>query len=843
MREDLRVRVGADVTGLKQALGQAQKEVQDFGRRMKRVGMSLAGVLGPATWMGANFEKNMRFVGAVVNATGKELEEMTKLARHLGATTEYTASQAAEGLKFLGMAGFNARESMEALPGVLDLATAGMMSLGEAADIATNILTQMGLEVSELGRVNDVLAKVQSTANTTIQQAAEAFVYGGTMAKKLGMSVEELSAFIGLLANRGIRASLAGTTLRQAMLKLLDPTKEAQEILDRYNISLRDGEGRMKNFTEVILQMVDSQMSAEEVSKLLGARAQQLSSLFDMTSQEIRNYITLLEQSRGTSEKLAQSIRDTLWGSFKSLWSAIQEVGLALYESYRDPLKELTDATVEYTRELGNWIRLNEELVRQKVTDVLTTAKDTLFSIVDFIKRYPEIAEFGVIGWAMFGAKGRLIGLGIGTALNQLKKVLPQTEEEVLKRQIKTFEEQRRALANKLKSMEGSFGLFKQSPEQKKAIQDQIRMLTARINTARKSLATLKEEEEYQKRLNEAFKEGMELNEGMNEAWAAGERYFLKQEKAKAEEIKKTARAAKEAARQRVQEEKKAAQEILKIRKRLEKQAKEQLEAMEIPQYEPEPDQMRALEADKKMAELREKRLKEEYERIFRIRDHGIQREIEQYEKLKRETEKITKEITNSMVGGFSEAFMGIIRGTMSVKDAFSNMARSILNDIAQILMRQLIVKPLTGMLEPMVGGLVKGITGWFTGGGSVGDVGTTITTSTVEGTWVHSGGVIGQTALPTRKVPAEWFRDAPRLHNGLSPDEFPAILKKGETVLPAGERKPPDIQINIINQTGQGVEAEQAGSPSWDGQKWVMEMVLKGLDTSYSFRRAIRSA
>ncbi|NHJ85605.1 MAG: phage tail tape measure protein, partial [Asgard group archaeon] len=266
MKEDLTVRVGANVTGLNQALSRADKTVDRFAtsvsRHAKRAAFAIGGIITAASILGAKFDKEMRFVGAITNATADEFEKLTAIAREMGRTTEWTAAQSAQGLRFLGMAGLSATEAIEALPGALDLATAGEMDLARAADIATNILAQFSMGVDQLTRVDDVLAKVQSSANTNIEQAAEAFVYGGTMAKQFGMEIEELAAFVGLLANRGIKASLAGTTMRQAMIKLINPSKEAQEVMYKYGITVTDSEGKLRNFTDVVLDMIESQVNA-----------------------------------------------------------------------------------------------------------------------------------------------------------------------------------------------------------------------------------------------------------------------------------------------------------------------------------------------------------------------------------------------------------------------------------------------------------------------------------------------------------------------------------------------------------------------------------------------------
>lgn len=441
MQENLIVKIGADITGLRSNLSSAQKQVQQFSKRIKTLSLGLVGVLAPATWMGANFDREMRFVTSIATRTGEDwnqnFSQMSMTARELGATTEWTAKQVGEGMKFLGMAGFDANQILTAIPGSLDLATAGMIDLGTAADISTNILTQFGLETSEITRVSDVLAKVQSTANTNIQQAAEAFIYGGTMAKQMGMSVEELAGFVGLLANRGIRASLAGTTLRQSMMKILNPSKEAAELMDRYGITVRNADGSLRNFTDVILDMVDANIDAEGATKLLGARAGQLASIFNMTREEIVDYIEQLRYSQGTTKELADIIRNSLWGSFKALWSAMQEVGLSIFDTYKDDMKELIDLGTGYVRFLGEWIRTNKELISQKANLIFDNLKDGLTGIVNFIQRNPSIFKGGLLAYLIGGPLGLATVVGGSALLEKFWKMFfPQTGLEKLKRDL-----------------------------------------------------------------------------------------------------------------------------------------------------------------------------------------------------------------------------------------------------------------------------------------------------------------------------------------------------------------------------------------------------------------------
>jgi len=176
-----------------------------FSLRTALAGIGAIAAVKAVVDVGKSFEKTMAVVRGVTRATGKEFDDLNDIARKMGEQTRWSATQAAEGLRFLGMAGFEAAEAVKALPGVLDLATAGNLDLGRAADIATNALTAMGLSVDELGRVNDRFIATITRTNTDMEMMAESFKYAAPLAHAFGYDIETLSALIGLLGNAGIQ--------------------------------------------------------------------------------------------------------------------------------------------------------------------------------------------------------------------------------------------------------------------------------------------------------------------------------------------------------------------------------------------------------------------------------------------------------------------------------------------------------------------------------------------------------------------------------------------------------------------------------------------------------------
>lgn len=188
----------------------------------------------------SDFQSSMAQVQAITRASAIEMSMLTDVARELGATTEFTGKQAADALRFLGMAGFTASESMQAIPDMLNLATAASMDLARSADIASNIMSAFGIAANNAASVTDVLAAASSRANTDVEQLGTAMAFAGPVAQAMGVSVNDAAAAIGVLSDAGIQGSMAGTGLRRVLSSLANPTKEAADVIRQLGINIDD---------------------------------------------------------------------------------------------------------------------------------------------------------------------------------------------------------------------------------------------------------------------------------------------------------------------------------------------------------------------------------------------------------------------------------------------------------------------------------------------------------------------------------------------------------------------------------------------------------------------------
>ena len=208
----------------------------------KSVSLPLAGLGGVAIKTAADFEAAMSEVGAISGASGKDFEALKAKAKEMGATTKFSASEAAEAMKYMGMAGWDAGQMIDGVAGIMNLAAASGESLGTTSDIVTDALTAFGMSASEAGRFADVLARTATKSNTNVAMLGESFKYAAPVAGAMGYSVEDASIALGLMANSGIKASTAGTTLRSIITNMANPSDKMAAAMKELGVSLEDDE-------------------------------------------------------------------------------------------------------------------------------------------------------------------------------------------------------------------------------------------------------------------------------------------------------------------------------------------------------------------------------------------------------------------------------------------------------------------------------------------------------------------------------------------------------------------------------------------------------------------------
>ncbi|WP_254704137.1 phage tail tape measure protein [Bacillus thuringiensis] len=358
----MRARLVLDNAQFRQGIQQARSEMQGLGqgatstassmstltKASAAVGTAVVAAIGASVGAAANFEQSMARVKAISNATDSEFAALSKTAKDLGASTQFSASQAAEGLSFLSMAGFSAKDSIGALPSVLNLAAAGQMDLGRSADIVSNIMTGFGVSAEDTGHAVDVLTKTMTSANTDLPMLGDAMKYVAPVASSLGISMEDTATAVAKMSDAGIQGSMAGTALRAALLQLNSPTGAAQKEMEKLGLNVKDASGNMLPLPQIIGRvnekmqgMTDSQKTAAAAHLVGTEAASGFVALLKVGEQGLADYSKGLENSAGTAERVAKIQQDTLKGAWDELTSAAEGLGISLGESLLPAFKSL----------------------------------------------------------------------------------------------------------------------------------------------------------------------------------------------------------------------------------------------------------------------------------------------------------------------------------------------------------------------------------------------------------------------------------------------------------------------------------------------------------------------
>lgn len=327
---------------------------------------------------GFDFDEGMSGVQALtrMDKSDPRLKMLREQARALGASTAYTATDAASGQKFLAMAGFTPESIKQALPGVLNMGLAGDMGLGEASDIGSNVLTQFGMKADQMDRVSDVLTAAFTRSNTDLRMLGETMTYAGPVAADLGISLENMAAMAGAMADNGIRGSMAGTALRAGLTRLVAPAKAGQDALGALGVKVNDAQGRLRAMPEILkdvaknIQKFDQASQARIKKDIFGEEAMVgmgavLKAAMNGRYDELN---TALENAKGEADKVAKVKVDNLKGDVKQLVSAWEDLGIQMEESVDSPLRKLTQGFTNLIASVGKWMKANPQLTSALIT-------------------------------------------------------------------------------------------------------------------------------------------------------------------------------------------------------------------------------------------------------------------------------------------------------------------------------------------------------------------------------------------------------------------------------------------------------------------------------------------
>lgn len=440
----------------------AQKAMKTFGKiagvglkgtvaAVTAVSGAISAVGGFAIKTGAEFESAMSRVQAISGATGKELDALKRQAMELGASTAFSASEAAEGMENLASAGFNTNEIMAAMPGMLDLAASSGEDLASSADIAASTLRGFGLEAEQAGHVADVLAKNAADTNAAVADTGEAMKYAAPVAHNFGISMEECAAAIGIMSDAGIKGGQAGTSLRGALSRLAKPTDDMKEIMNKLGLEFFDSNGKMISLTEQTKMLSEkmSNLTDEERNNALVTLYGQESlsgmlALVQAGSNKIASLTESYKNCDGAAAEMAKTMQDNLKASLEQVGGAAETFGIKVYESMSDDLKSAADTASESINQI------TDAFENGGLKGAVEEAGDIFAELsVDVANQAPKMVDSAVTFMQAFAGgiydnRKQLIssaGVVASTIAEGLAELLPASVREPVKNAIDEIEE------------------------------------------------------------------------------------------------------------------------------------------------------------------------------------------------------------------------------------------------------------------------------------------------------------------------------------------------------------------------------------------------------------------
>lgn len=356
--------------------------------------------IGSAIKTFSDFEYGMKTVQATSQASNNELLKLTDTAKNLGATTSFSAVEVSQGMNYLAMAGYKTEDIISAMPGLLDAAAASGEDLAGTSDIISDAITAFGMKASDTTHLADVMAQASASANTSIGLLGESFKYVGATAGAMGYSIEDASLALGLMANAGVKGSMGGTALKNAIVNMASPTDTMLTVMKKYNLSLTDSSGKMKSLKSVMdmlrekMKGVDKATQASAASQLFGKEAMSgMLSIINASETDYNNLANAIYNADGAAKQMANTKLDSLTGQWTILKSAVEGMKITLGERL-----------APYAKQFVTWF-----------TAKIPNITDSVVKFVDTISN--NIGTIKAVGSAVLGLTGAFVGM---SAINKI---------------------------------------------------------------------------------------------------------------------------------------------------------------------------------------------------------------------------------------------------------------------------------------------------------------------------------------------------------------------------------------------------------------------------------------
>lgn len=370
----------------------ALSKIDVAGQKMEAVGNSIAGagkkMMGVTTVIGgvgvaavktaADFDSAMSQVAAVSDATGKDFDALRNKAREMGAKTKFSATEAAEAMNYMAMAGWKTEDMLSGIEGIMNLAAASGEDLATTSDIVTDALTAFGLSAKDSGHFADILAAASSNANTNVSMMGETFKYCAPIAGALGFSAEDTAEAIGLMANAGIKSSQAGTALRTIMNNLAGDVKISDKVIGDVTIATTNADGSMRDLSDILADcrsafgnLTESE-KAQAAESLVGKNAMSgFLALMNAGEGDIEKLSSAIENCDGSAKKMAMTMQDNLAGQLTILKSQLQELAISFGDILMPAIRSIVSKLQGFVDKLNG---MDEGTKRTIVTIALLVA-------------------------------------------------------------------------------------------------------------------------------------------------------------------------------------------------------------------------------------------------------------------------------------------------------------------------------------------------------------------------------------------------------------------------------------------------------------------------------------
>ncbi|MCM1439831.1 MAG: phage tail tape measure protein [Roseburia sp.] len=408
-----------------------QKGLEGIGGAAKK-GLAVTAIGGAAVKVGSDFESGMSQVQAVSGASGEALEQLKEKAKEMGAKTKFSATESAEAMNYMAMAGWKTEEMLNGIEGIMNLAAASGEDLATTSDIVTDALTAFGLTAADSTHFADILAAASSNANTNVGLMGETFKYVAPLAGSLGYSAEDTATAIGLMANAGIKGSQAGTALRSILTRLAKPTKESGTAMNMLGLSITDASGQMKPLSEIIGDMREGFAGLTEDEKasyaaMLGGQEAMsgLLAIVTASDEDFEKLSGAIQNSSYNVDKISQALQksgvqwekysDTAWMASGGMDGLLDEV-----------IYNITEAGTS-AEELQKYLRFEYDMDADDAIKTIETVKESLENSKGAAAEIAEIMQDNLQGQITILQSG-LEGLGVS-----LYETMQDTGKNVVK--------------------------------------------------------------------------------------------------------------------------------------------------------------------------------------------------------------------------------------------------------------------------------------------------------------------------------------------------------------------------------------------------------------------------